>query len=78
MRHNLIKYRSSRSQGEMAQKHNVTQQAWSNWENGYDTPRPTTMLQISKDAGMSIETLFFEENNNEKLSKALSPTGTEK
>lgn len=74
MRHNLIKYRGNRSQKEIALKYDVTQQAWSNWENGHDTPKPATMLQIAKDAGVSIESLFFEEENNERL---LKPTGTQ-
>ena len=67
MRHNLIKYRGDRSQKEMAVKYNVTQQAWSNWENGHDTPRPTTMLQIAQDSGESIESIFFDQENNDKL-----------
>jgi transcriptional regulator with XRE-family HTH domain len=77
MRNNLIKFRGDRSQEEMAQIYNVTQQAWSNWENGRDTPRPATMLLISKDSGMSIESLFFDDYNNEKLLDDTKPTGTD-
>lgn len=71
MRRNLIKYRGDRSQKEMALKYNVTQQAWSNWENSHDTPRPATMLQIARDAEMSIESLFFDDKNNEKLLQSI-------
>lgn len=74
MRPNLIKYRGNRSQSEMGIMYNVTQQAWSNWENGHGTPRPVKMLQIAKDAGESIETLFFDQENKQNL---LSPTGTD-
>lgn len=79
MRRNLIKFRGNRTQEEMARIYNVTQQAWSNWENGKDTPRPTTMLLIARDAGLSIETLFFDESNNESLliDTEKEPTGTE-
>jgi len=74
VRPNLIKYRGDRPQKEMALKYNVSQQAWSNWEHGRDTPRPATMLQIAKDAEESIESLFFDYDNNPSL---LSPTGTD-
>ncbi len=78
MRRNLIAFRGDRTQGEMGRKYNVTQQAWSNWENGYDTPRPATMLLIAKDAGQSIEALFFDEINNESLLNNDRPsTGTD-
>lgn len=75
MREKLIKYRGKRSQREMASIYKVTQQSWSNWENGNEFPRAETMYQISKDAGMSIEELFFNIKNKEKLLK--NSTGTE-
>ena len=74
MRKKLISFRGNRTQGEMARKYNVTQQAWSNWENNYGTPRPATMFLIAKDAGTTIEALFFSDDNNESLLK--QPTGT--
>jgi DNA-binding XRE family transcriptional regulator len=75
MRHNLVKFRGNRTQEEMARIYNVTQQAWSNWENGKDTPRPTTMLLIARDAALSIEALFFDDSNNDSLLKHTAPTG---
>ena len=70
MRHNLIAYRGKRSQKAMAAKYNVSQQTWSNWENGYDTPRPSRMFQIAKDAKKSMEHLFFDHTDNEKFLQA--------
>jgi DNA-binding XRE family transcriptional regulator len=75
MRNKLIEFRGHRTQEEMANIYNVSQQAWSNWENGRDTPRPATMLLISKDAGLSIEALFFDEVNNKEL--LTDSTGTD-
>lgn len=74
MRPNLIKYRGDRSQKVMSLKYNVSQQAWSNWEHGRDTPRLAIMLQIAKDAGETIEAIFFDQDNNSSL---LDPTGTD-
>lgn len=76
MRDRLIKFRGGRSQEEIARYYGVSQQAWSNWENGHDTPRPATMLQIAKDAGMSIESLFFDDHKYSLLDDQ-APTGTE-
>lgn len=78
MRRNLINFRGNRTQEEMARKYNVTQQAWSNWENGKDTPRPATMLQIARDAGLTIEALFFDDSSNDSLlnQPEAKPTGT--
>ena len=67
MRTKLIAYRGSRSQDEMAKFYKVTQQSWSNWENGHETPRSKTMLMIARDAGTTIEDLFFDEENKENL-----------
>lgn len=54
----LIRYRGKRSQVEMAKKYNVTQQAWSNWEQGKDTPKIITMKKMEMDSGVAMEELF--------------------
>lgn len=62
----------------MARLYNVTQQAWSNWEHGKDTPKPFTMLLIARDAGLNIETLFFGgDDNGGLLPRRSQPTGTD-
>ena len=70
----LIKYRGSRSQADMAKKYNVSQQAWSSWENGDKKPDVATMKQIERDSGISMEILFFDVFNNEKLLESNSET----
>lgn len=65
-RPDLIKYRGERSQADMAKKYNVSQQAWSSWENGEKKPDVATMKQIEKDSGIPMETIFFDVFNNEK------------
>lgn len=67
MRNLLVAYRGNRTQEEMARIYGVSQQAWSNWENGRDTPRPVAMKAISKDAGMTIDALFFNDENSDSL-----------
>lgn len=75
MRSKLIAYRGNRSQAEMAKLYKVTQQSWSNWENGHGIPRSKTMFQIAKDAGLSIEELFFDDKNKQTLLKDRPPGG---
>ncbi len=70
----LVKYRGDRSQQEMADKYNVTQQTWSNWEQGKVNPPVKTMKEISKDSGFSVELLFFAENNKNDLLKQAKTT----
>jgi len=76
VRNKLVEYRGPRTQEIMAKMYNVTQQAWSKWENGQDTPRPAIMYQIAKDAGSTIEAIFFDDSDNEKLLDELK-TGTD-
>jgi DNA-binding XRE family transcriptional regulator len=59
MRNKLKEFRGKYSQKEMAEKYNVSQQAWSKWEKGVTCPSPAIMLMLSKDSGFSIEELFF-------------------
>ena len=66
-RMDLIKYRGEKSQADMAKKYNVSQQAWSSWENGEKTPGVAIMKQIENDSGIPMEKLFFDVFNNEKL-----------
>lgn len=76
MREQLIGFRGSRSQQEMASKYCVTQQAWSKWERGIGVPRVSVMIQIERDSGIPLEVLFFNESNNQRLfkGKTNSPT----
>lgn len=60
MRSLLVKYRGDRSQEEMAKRYNVSQQAWSQWENGVITPNVVAMKQIEKDSGYPMEQIFFD------------------
>ena len=69
MREKLIEYRGKRSQREMAQIYNVSQQAWSQWEIGIKKPNVVIMKQIEKDSGTPMETIFFDVFNNKKLLK---------
>ena len=63
----LIDYRGNRTQKEMAEKYGVTQQAWSQWENGDKKPDVTIMKQIEKDSGTPMEVLFFDVFNKSSL-----------
>lgn len=65
----LVKYRGERTQSEMARIYGVSQQAWSKWERGIDTPKPHIMKQIAIDSGIQMEVLFFDVFNNSKLLK---------
>lgn len=76
IREMLIKYRGSKSQEEMANKYNVTQQTWSNWERGKKTPSPAIMKQIEIDSGFPMEEIFADVFNNHKLLKSNSFTET--
>lgn len=67
MRELLIKYRGKRSQATMALKYGVSQQAWSNWERGVDTPKLHTMAEIEKDSGFSMKEIFFDSFNKQQL-----------
>ncbi|MGM9571246.1 MAG: helix-turn-helix transcriptional regulator [bacterium] len=69
MRDKLIHFRGKRSQLEMAALYNVSQQAWSKWENGTACPSPATMLLLEKDSGIPMEELFFDSFNNLKKLK---------
>lgn len=55
----LILYRGERSQMEMAEKYQVTQQTWSNWELGKSSPDISIMKQMEMDSGIPIGELFF-------------------
>lgn len=64
----LIKFRGDKSQADMAKRYNVSQQAWSSWENGDKRPDVTIMKQIEVDSGIPMEVIFFDVFNNEPLS----------
>lgn len=63
-REKLIEYRGDKSQAEMAKKYNVTQQTWSLWERGENTPSVVIMRQLERDIGAPMETIFFDVFNN--------------
>jgi len=64
IRDRLIKYRGDRSQDEMAKMYGVTQQAWSQWEQGIRTPSYLLMRRIANDIGRTIDDIFFANINN--------------
>ena len=72
-RQSLIDYRGDRSQKEMGERYGVTQQAWSQWENGDKKPDVTIMKQIEKDSGIPMEVIFFDVFNKKDLLK--EPSG---
>ncbi len=59
MKNLLSRCRGQRTQTEMAKKYGVTQQAWSKWESGENTPPPSVMLEMEKDFGVPMEDIFF-------------------
>ena len=65
----LIDFRGDRSQKEMGERYGVTQQAWTQWENGDKKPDVTIMKQIEKDSGIPMEVIFFDVFNKKDLLK---------
>jgi len=59
MRSSLIDWRGGRTQKHMALIAGVSQQTWSNWENGSSTLYYGKMKQIGLLAGRSVEQLFL-------------------
>ena len=57
-REQLILFRGTRSQTEMANIYGVTQQAWSMWERGENTPIPAIMKKLEDDIGVPMEQIF--------------------
>lgn len=66
-REKIMDYRGKRSQGEMADKYGVTQQTWSNWENGKSHPNAIIMKKMEIDSGVPMEQLFFDLFNKNNL-----------
>lgn len=64
MRDRLIEFRGARSQEQMAQKYNISQQLWSKWERGISCPSPAMMLLLERDSGIPMEILFFDSFDN--------------
>lgn len=73
MRKKLIAFRADRSQQEMAEMYNVSQQAWSKWECGVGFPRPHLLIQLEADSGVPISELFFDHSNNQMLLENNNP-----
>ena len=73
MREKLISFRADRSQQEMAEMYNVSQQAWSKWERGVGFPRPALLIRLEADSGVPISELFFDHADNLLLSKNNNP-----
>jgi len=61
MRNALIKFRGDRTQKEMGDRYGVNQQTWSQWELGNVTPTANKMIKIARDAGTTVDELFFAE-----------------
>ena len=68
----LIDFRGNKSQKEMADKYNVSQQAWSKWENGGNTPTPDKMKLLEDDIGVPMEAIFFDTFNHHVTSEDAS------
>lgn len=66
----LILYRGNKTQSEMASLYGVTQQAWSMWERGENTPSLPIMKKLENDIGRPMEEIFFDVFNNQKLFKS--------
>ncbi|MBR1727910.1 MAG: helix-turn-helix transcriptional regulator [Selenomonadaceae bacterium] len=66
-RQKLIDFRGTRTQSEMAKIYGITQQAWSAWENGETAPPAKVMKRLEDDIGVSMEEIFFDVFNNQKL-----------
>ena len=56
-REQLILFRGTRSQTEMANIYGVTQQAWSMWERGENIPSLPTMKK--QDGGLKISPILY-------------------
>jgi DNA-binding XRE family transcriptional regulator len=67
LRTNLLEIlRGSRTQTEMSNRFNVSQQTWSSWEVGRTLPDHETMLKMEFDFDVPMEVIFFN-NFNYKL-----------
>lgn len=67
IREKLISFRGNRAQSEMAKVYGVTQQAWSQWEQGGSAPNVRIMKRIETDSGIPMEEIFFDVFNNKIL-----------
>ena len=56
----LVNFRGKRSQTEMANIYGVSQQAWSKWERGENTPTLLTIKKLENDIGAPMEKIFFD------------------
>lgn len=68
-RKKLVLYRNKRPQAYMAKMYGVTQQTWSNWENGEGKPNIVTMKRLEMDSGIPMEVLFSDIFNKKILLK---------
>ena len=66
-REHLILFRGNRTQTEMANLYGVTQQSWSMWERGENTPSLPIMKKLEDDIGIPMEEIFFDVFNDKKL-----------
>lgn len=61
MKKNLLRLlRGEKSQVEMAQEYNVTQQCWQSWEIGRTVPDNPTMLKMERAFDLPMEVIFFD------------------
>ena len=64
MKKNLLKIlRGQKSQLEMAQKYQVSQQCWQSWEIGRTVPDNPTLLKMERDFDIPMEVIFFNSFN---------------
>ena len=66
-REKLTSFRGDRTQAEMAKIYGVSQQTWSMWERGENTPSLPIMKKLADDIGLPMEEIFFDSFNNTKL-----------
>lgn len=54
----LIAFRGGQTQSDISARYGVTQQAWSQWEQGITNPSIVIMKRLEKDSGIPMEQLF--------------------
>lgn len=57
-REKLIEFRGSRSQSEVASHYGISQQMWSQLENGVARPNVLIMKRLEDDIGIPMEAIF--------------------
>lgn len=64
MEKNLLRIlRGNKTQAQMADKYNVSQQTWFSWESGRTNPSNDIMLRMENDFSIPMEVIFFNSFN---------------